>query len=373
MNIPRTMQLLREGMTQDPPLHIGAQVFVSIDVAVVVEEAVGWARLGTDGGEGEVAMGVDTLMLWLSAGKPVTAVGVLMLWERGLLGLDEAVAAYIPEVGRGGKGEITVRQLLTHTGGFRGMDASYPFATWEETLARIYEMPVERGWVPGMRAGYHTHSSWYVLGELIGRLTGVRVERWVREQVLVPLGMRDSYMAMDEGTYRGYGQRIGYLYDTTFNPPKPVLNYDTELAAARARPSASMRGPIRELGRFYEMLRRGGELEGVRLLKEETVAAMTMRQRVGLYDQTFRQTIDWGLGVIVNSSHYGAGIPYQFGPYASRETFGHGGSQSSTGFCDPRRKLVVGLLFNGCPGEVAHDRRLRAVVKALYEDLGFGE
>ena len=117
------------------------------------------------------------------------------------------------------------------------------------------------------------------------------------------------------------------------------------------------------------MLRRGGTLDGLTLLQEQTVLAMTMRQRVGLFDHTFRQTIDWGLGVIVNSSHYGPGIPYQFGPHASPETFGHGGSQSSTGFCDPRHKLVVTLLFNGCPREPAHDRRLRAVLKALYEDL----
>ncbi|HVT82824.1 MAG TPA: serine hydrolase [Phycisphaerae bacterium] len=119
------------------------------------------------------------------------------------------------------------------------------------------------------------------------------------------------------------------------------------------------------------MLRRGGELEGVRILSAEMTAALTSRQRVGLFDQSFRQTIDWGLGVILNSSHYGPGIPYQFGAGASRETFGHGGSQSSTGFCDPQRRLVVAMLFNGCPGEAAHDRRLRAALRGLSGDLGF--
>jgi CubicO group peptidase (beta-lactamase class C family) len=118
------------------------------------------------------------------------------------------------------------------------------------------------------------------------------------------------------------------------------------------------------------MLRRGGELDRTRVLKEETVRAMTMRQRSGLHDQTFRTTIDWGLGVILNSSHYGPGIPYQFGPHASPETFGHGGSQSSTGFCDPRHDLVVALLFNGACGEAKHDKRLRSALAALYSDLG---
>ena len=138
----------------------------------------------------------------------------------------------------------------------------------------------------------------------------------------------------------------------------------------RSRPSGSCRGPIRELGQFYEMMRNGGTHEGTRILKAVTVAAMTARQRVGMFDHTFRQTIDWGLGLIINSNHYGPGIPYQFGSYASAQTFGHGGSQSSTGFCDPLHKLVVTLLFNGTPGEPAHDKRLRATLKALYEDVG---
>jgi CubicO group peptidase (beta-lactamase class C family) len=317
-------------------------------------------------------MANDTLMLWLSAGKPVTALAVMMLWERGQLGLDEPVAAYWPEFGSNGKEGITIRHCLTHTAGIRGVDTSYPFATWDETLAKIAAMRLEREWLPGMKAGYHTHTTWYVLGEVIRRLTGVPVEDWARENIFVPLGMHDTWMAMPPAQYAAYGERIAYLYDTSGAPapPKPLLNYDTELAASRARPSASCRGPIRELARFYEMLRRGGEIEGARLLKPETVKAITMRQRVGMFDQTFRQTIDWGLGVILNSAHYGPGIPYQFGPHASRETFGHGGSQSSSGFCDPRHKLIVSLVFNGCPGEAAHDKRLRGVLKALYEDLG---
>ena len=119
------------------------------------------------------------------------------------------------------------------------------------------------------------------------------------------------------------------------------------------------------------MLRNGGSYNGQQILRPETAAAMVMRQRVGLYDLTFQKTLDWGLGIILNSDHYGPGIPYQFGPCASRDTFGHGGSQSSTGLCDPVRKLVVTLLFNGTPGNPAHDKRLRSTLQALYEDLGF--
>jgi CubicO group peptidase (beta-lactamase class C family) len=188
--------------------------------------------------------------------------------------------------------------------------------------------------------------------------------------LLEPLAMHNTFLAMSAEQYRAFGDRIGILYETCTKPPRQLPNYDTELGASRSRPSASVRGPIRELANFYEMLRNYGSFNGRVILKSETVAAMTSRQRVGMFDNTFRQTIDWGLGIILNSQHYGPGIPYQFGPHASRDTFGHGGSQSSTGFCDPLHQLVVTLIFNGTPGEPQHDKRLRATLKALYEDLG---
>lgn len=368
--LTRTLETFQAGL--DSGLHIGGQLFATIDGRIVADEAFGLARLAAHAPRGrDVPMAPDTLMLWLSAGKPITAAAIMLLWEQERLGLDEPITTYWPEFGQNSKEQVTIRHLLTHTAGIRGVDTSYPFATWEETLGRIATMKIERDWVAGLKAGYHTHTSWYVLGEVIGRLTAMPADRWIREQVLLPLGMHDTWLAMSPEVYTTYGDRIGYLYDTTASPPAPLQNYDTELAATRPRPSASCRGPVRELARFYEMLRRGGELDGVRLLKPATVDAITMRQRVGMFDQTFRQTIDWGLGVILNSAHHGPAIPYQFGPHAARETFGHGGSQSSTGFCDPRRKLVVALLFNGCPGEAAHDKRLRTTLKALYEDLGF--
>ncbi len=356
----RVREVMREGM--EAGLHIGAQVYVSRKGEVLMDEAMGWAREG-------VAMRRDTLMLWLSAGKPVTAVAVGILVERGKLGWEDRVAEYIPEFAAGGKEGITVRHLLTHTGGFRGVDAQYPFLSWEETVGRICAMRLERGWVPGEKAGYHTHSSWYILGELVRRLDGRRVEAFVREEIFLRWGMGDTWMAMEGATYAGYGERVGELQDTTVRPARGLANYDTELGAGRARPSASVRGPVRELGRFYEAMMGGG----CGVLRGETVGLMTGAQRVGMVDETFRQRIDWGLGFIVNSSQYGAAIPYQFGELASAGTYGHGGSQSSVGMCDGEKGLVVAAVFNGCAGEAAHDKRLRGFLRAVYEGVGFRE
>jgi CubicO group peptidase (beta-lactamase class C family) len=366
--LPRTLDLLHQGLSSGA--HIGAQLSISLRGQPLANLALGNARLAADSlSHADLPMAPDTLMLWLSAGKPITAVAILMLVERGLLTLEDPVANYWPEFAANGKDAITLRHLLTHTSGIRALDSSYPFASWDQTLSKIAAMRIERDWIPGMKAGYHTHTSWYVLGELIRRITGTPIDAWVRENLFLPLAMKDSWMALPHEQHEAYGDRIGYLYDTTHAPPRPLKNHDSPEAAARPRPSASCRGPMRDLARFYEMLRRGGELDGVRILNPDTVHALTLRQRVGMFDLTFRQTIDWGLGIILNSSHYGPAIPYQFGPYASPDTFGHGGSQSSTGFCDPQHHLVVALLFNGCPGEAPHDRRLRTTLKALYEDL----
>src|SRR2546425_9165540 len=92
--LPRTLAALERGMEQG--LHVGAQAYVSHDGQTVADFAIGVARPG-------VPMGRDTLMPWLSAGKPLAAVAVAQLWERGLLDLDDPVARHIPMFAANGK------------------------------------------------------------------------------------------------------------------------------------------------------------------------------------------------------------------------------------------------------------------------------
>ena len=371
MEIPQTRQIIQQGL--ESGLHIGAQLYVSLHGKPIVDTAFGLSRLG---GEADTSlagtpMQPDTLMIWLSAGKPLTAVAIALLAQRGRLHFDDPVAHYIPEFAQNGKDAITIRHLLTHTAGIRALDTQYPFLTWDETLAKLFALKPERDWVPGEKAGYHAHSTWYILGELIGRIDGRPCDQFLREEIFLPLAMTDTFLSMPIETYHAYGPRIGFLHDTaptTAEPPKPLPNYDTPLAASRPRPSASVRGPIRQLGFFYEMMLRAlaGKNE---ILTPDTARLLVAPQRTGMFDVTFRHKIDWGLGFILNSSHHGPAIPYQFGPHASPSAFGHGGSQCAVGMADPFHQLVVALIFNGCPGEPAHDRRLRATLKALYEDL----
>jgi CubicO group peptidase (beta-lactamase class C family) len=360
-SLTRTRALVEQGISEG--LHIGAQLYASQNGSPVAEVAMGEARPG-------VPMSRDTLMVWMSCSKPVTAVAIAQQWERGRLRLDDRIADHVPEFGKNGKEPVTIRHVLTHTAGFRWVILGDPGLTWAQIIARIAEARQERDWVAGRTAGYSPQVSWYLLGEIVRRLDGRDFGRYVREEIFEPLGMRDSWLALPPDRYRAYGDRIGIMQRTDKGPPTDA-GMDTEQAAAACRPASGCRGPMPELARFYEMLLAGGTLNGHGIISPQTVEALTARHRVGQHDRTFNHIMDWGLGFLINSAQYGeATAPYGYGPHASPRTYGHGGNQSSVAFADPENGLAAAIVFNGMPGEPAHQRRMRGVMKALYEDLG---
>ena len=365
--LPRTREAIEAGIRDR--LHLGAQLYVSLQGETVADAALGENRPGEP-------LTRDHLMLWLSATKPVPAVAIAQLWERGLLELDDPVALHVPEFAANGKEGITLRHLLTHTGGIRMLDTGWPHRSWAEIIAKICAMKPEPRWIPGQKAGYHQASSWFILGEVIQRVGGVPFSTYVRREIFEPLGMIDSWIGMPPERYLAYREsgRIGAMWVTEENREGEELKdhgWDTEERVVRPSPGGNGYGPMRELGRFYEMLLGRGSWRAQRILLPQTVEAFTTPHRVGMVDATFKHVLDWGLGFIVNSIQYGAEtVPYGYGHHASARTFGHSGYRSSVGFADPERGLAVALVFNGTPSNEAHERRVRAVLDAVYEDLG---
>jgi CubicO group peptidase (beta-lactamase class C family) len=361
--LPRTVALLEEGRRTG--LHAGAQVYVSVQGETAADFALGEARPGCP-------METDTLTPWLSSGKPITAVALAQLAERGRLSFDDPVSRFISEFGSRGKESITLKHLLTHTAGFRTADKLPDSLSWEETIARICDTPLEPEWKPGEKAGYQISSSWFVLGEVLQRLDGRSFERYVREEIFEPLGLKDSWIGLPVETFREYGDRIGFMYLSERGElkPHPVLNSPEAVTASR--PASNARGPIQELAKFYEelLLAWAGPERTPRILSPETIRTLASRHRVGLFDHTFGHTLDWGLGFLLDSNRYGPDtVPYGYGPHASIETFGHSGSQSSCAFADPQQGLVVAWICNGQPGEPRHQKRARAINAAIYEDV----
>jgi len=364
--LPQTLAALTRGIEQG--LHAGAQAYVSRGGKVVADFAIGLARP-------DVPMRRESLTAWMSAGKPLAAVAFAQLWEQGLLDVDDPVARHVPEFAARGKEAVTIRHLLTHTGGFRALVGKWEDQPWDAIVAAVCDARLEPGWVPGRKAGYHLATSWYVLGEIVRRLDPGRRDygRYVREMICGPLGMNDSWVGMPAGVYSEYGDRIAVTPDAARGAnPQAADGGGSDLSnATSTRPGSGARGPVRELGFFYEMLLGKGERNGVRVLSPQAAEALVAGHRIGMYDHTFRHVMDWGLGFILNSARYGADtVPYGYGPHASPRTFGHGGSQCCTGFADPEHRLAVAIAWNGRPGEAAHDRRLRETLAAVYEDLG---
>lgn len=370
IELPRTREILSLGIERG--LHSGAQVYVSL----------GAGDNGGDGapsqvGElliGERAPGLpmtpDTLMIWLSSTKPITAVAVAQLWERGLIDLDDPIARHLPEFGAQGKDGVTLRHVLTHTGGIRMLSVGWPDASWDEIIDHICKARPEPRWIPGQKAGYHLASSWFILGELVRRLDGRHFRHYVRQEIFEPLDMHDSWIGMARRRYPEYGDRIGRMFSTEKGKGM-ARGWHREAHVVGCSPGGNGYGPIRELGRFYEMLLNRGRWNGTTIVSPQTVEALTTPHRVGLFDHTFKHKLDWGLGFIVNSEHYGAELPpYGYGRHASRRTFGHSGFQSSTAFADPDHRLVVAVVVNGNPGEPRHTERFRDLTEAIYEDLG---
>jgi CubicO group peptidase (beta-lactamase class C family) len=359
--LPRTTGILRRQV--EAGIEIGAQVYVSICGRPVADFGVGESRPG-------LAMTPDTVMLWMSATKPLAAIALAQLWERNRLTLDDPIAKHVPEFAKHGKDTITLRHVLTHTAPIRWAETGWPAVPWNQIIAKVCAMRMERDWVPGKKAGYSSITSWFILGEVVRRLDGRDYAAYVRQEIFEPLEMNDSWVAMSPEVYRSYGTRLGIMQKTEGGEVSDA-GLDTEAACTHARPAGSGHGPVRELGRFYETLLAGGAMGSRRILGPQTVEALTARHRASMVDLTFRHILDWGLGFQLNSNQYGVDtVPYGFGPFASYRTFGHNGHQSAAAFADPERRLVVAIVCNGMPGEPAHDKRMREIHASIYEELG---
>lgn len=340
--------------------HDGAQVYVSVAGETVLDTAIGEATAGRP-------LRADDLMLWYSAGKPLTTVSILRLWEQGRLGLDDRIADYLDGWG-GGKQAATIRQVLTHTGGFpmygerRLFDAAMSF---DEMLAIVAAAPAE--WEPGTDAGYHLVSGWIALGGIVQAVDGRPINEFVRDEILLPVGASNCWMGIPIDEQVTLGDRIApiwwkghvlpvvrdgalelqpYRVDEIHNAPEIV---------AMTSPGGGMRGPARELAKVYESLLGFGPP----LLERRTVELMSAIHRYGMRDRTLRVYIPWGLGVQVD-----------FSGGAGRRAFGHSGMASSRGLADPERELVMVVVTNGLPGFAEAETRMIDLTDAVYSALG---
>ncbi len=341
-------------------MHTCVQVCVSIDGQPQLNAGFGQATQNT-------GASADTLMLWRSAGKPLTAAAILRLEEQGALSVEDRLSSHLPAATGNPLGSLTLRQLLTHATGLPALETRWPDAGWNEIVEGILATDLQPD---DSVSAYQPQATWFLLGEILRRHCGVdRFSTALRQLVLDPLNMNQCDCGIPADIAR---QRQDLL-------PRLLVRQRTELqpsplsagpALHTASPGGNMRGPVSDLVLFYEMLLRRGKLpDGTTFLRESSVERMTQPHRVNRFDQTLQHIVDMGLGCITSSKHHGPMVPYGFGRFSSPRTFGHGGAQCSMGFCDPDRGLVVAWAANGFCSEPQHQRRNRAVNEAIYQDL----
>jgi CubicO group peptidase (beta-lactamase class C family) len=360
-SLPKTVQAIEEGIQHG--LHPGCQLYVSLDGDIVANTGFGEAQSGRK-------LAHDMILPWFSAGKPITALAIALLVAEDKLRWDTPVASVIPEFGRGRKDSIQIGHILTHTAGFRLGEVRCPETGWERILQCACDAPLEPGWLPGQKAGYQRQASWLVLGELVQRVAGEPFPDYIRNRILSPLRMENCALGMDRSNLDLRADRIAVMHRSDHNGPQPHPAWKNLERLLEPLPGANACGPVSGLGKFYEHLL--SILQGRQgVLSRKLVIEMTRRQRENLYDNTFRATIDWGYGFIINSRCHGVEpLPYGFGALASDDAFGHGGVQSSSAFADPAHQLVVAWSCNGMPGEEQHALRAHRINTAIYQDLG---
>lgn len=359
MEFRRTLDVLESGIQSG--LHLGGQLYVSRFGNTLIDNSFG--RL-----DDERPAAVDSLFLWRSAGKPLTAIAIAQLVERGILDWNQPIAQLIPEFAQGGKSSITIAHVLTHTAGFQKADLINEELSSSEQLQEICATPIKDGWEIGKHAGYQTWSGWQILAELIHRVTESPFTDHIPASVLKPAGMESTHVGVSRSEYPKLVPRISPFYTSIRGTLSQTENLNSERSITQYRPGSNTRAPARDFGRFYEALL---GYRDAPLISRQTLEHITRRHREGLFDRTFQHVIDLGLGFVLNSNRHGIDtVPYGYGPFASDQAFGHSGAQCSCAFADPAHDLVVAWVVNGAPGEPRHQKRARDINAAIYEDLG---
>jgi CubicO group peptidase (beta-lactamase class C family) len=298
-----------------------------------------------------------SLFNFFSASKAVTAMAIHLLDERGLLHLDDAVAEYFPEFAKHGKDAITIRQLLTHRAGIPAVPgARIDVETVSDrghVLAILCDAkPLS---VPGRRLAYHALTSGFVLGEVVRRVTGRDLRRVLREDILTPLGFRSFDYGVPTARIAEVAENA-FTGLPTFPPQSWALERALGVSVREATklsndprfltaivPSGNVIGTANEASRFFELLLREGQLDGVRVFSERTVRRAVREQSYMQIDSFVGMPVRYAMGFMLGSDHfspYGSGTP---------RAFGHIGFTNVIAWADPDRDISVGLMTSGKP------------------------
>jgi CubicO group peptidase (beta-lactamase class C family) len=290
-----------------------------------------------------------------STSKGITALVVHLLAERGLLDIEDRVTDYIPEYGRHGKGKTTIAHVLSHRAAVPSLPPALleleSFDDREKVLEAICDAkPFVK---PGTLLAYHAVSGGLILGEIVERVAGKSIRDVLAAEVLDPLGFRWGNYGVRPEEVDEVG--LNYVTGPRVLPPvsslikralsQPIEDIvelsNTPRFQTSAIPSASVMTSADELSRFFEIFRCGGTLDGVPVMRPETLRrALTQQSRLEI-DLTLGFPTRFSLGLML-----GAKVISPFG-LDTDLAFGHLGLINIMGWADPERGVSVGLVTSG--------------------------
>jgi CubicO group peptidase (beta-lactamase class C family) len=343
----------------------------------------------------------DSVWRIYSMTKPITSVGLMMLYEQGRFQLDDPVHKFIPSwanlrVFTGGNHPVfasaaparpmAIRDLLSHTSGLTygfmertNVDAAYrklgigdrakPGYTLANMIDQLATLPLE--FSPGTRWNYSVATD--VVGHLIEVISGQKLDAYLREHILEPLGMRDTSFVISDAQAQHFAANYQRQADGTLqlidDPAKSQYREASFLSGGGGLVST-----VHDYFRFASMVLNKGELDGVRLLGRKTVELMTMNHLPGGVDLTelaaggmFTETayagVGFGLGFSVMQSPARAQILGTPGEHA------WGGAASTAFWIDPAEEMIVIFMTQLMPSSSYPLRReLRVMTKASHVD-----
>lgn len=308
------------------------------------------------------AMSKETLFAIASMTKPITATAVMILVDEGKLALTDPVAKHLPAFGEvtlksGGRPtrEMTIRDLLTHTSGLGGDQRTR--VSLEATVNEIGQRGLD--FEPGSKWQYGPSLS--VCGRIVEVVSGQPFDEFLRKRIFLPLEMKSTDFLPSPADQQGRMARI-YKPNADKTDLEPEKNFLFEESTTIVpNPSGGLFSTAVDMVRFYQMILNGGELDGQRIVSNDSVKQMTTIQ-TGDLQTGFTPGNGWGLGWCVLRDPQG--VTRMLSP----GTYGHGGAFGTQGWVDPQKEMIYVLLIQRANLPNADASELRDALQQLAVD-----
>ena len=329
-------------------------LYVIHDGEVVLSEALGWRDKAA-----QVEMQTDTLLRMASNTKAVVATAVLILQQRRLLSIDDRVSQHLPAFANDAHREITIKQMLSHTSGWRFKSLFvFPLLDPKEGFPRRPNLQSEvdrlAGIIPPQEPGVsysYNNAAYNTIGALIEKVSGKSLEQFLLANIYEPLGMANSSNHPPVGRIEEMSVVYGVPTENDSEQWSIRFKREARMRVPFVRASGGMVSTAADYAKFCQMFLGRGKYQGVRILSRRSVQQATFPVTKEIYTAAER---------LERTSYYGFGWKvHDDGSYS------HTGSEGTFVWVDPARKIVGMVLSQSAGFDNPREEFRRAVTKAI--------